>query len=93
MAGQTLAQDLKAHGIAVGMIHPGTVFSGILNTRTEFHRDVDVSVKGVLQAIFDHVTLDNTGCFIDANYGQGVKALPWSTYPCNKRFIVQQISC
>lgn len=77
MVGQNLAQDLKSEGIAVGLIHPGTVFTGILNTRTEHHHNVDESVHGVLQAIFDYVTLKTTGCYIDANYGQGVKTLPW----------------
>ena len=76
MVGVNLAQDLKPDGIAVGLIHPGTVDTGILNTRTAAHHDVDVSVKGVLAAI-DTVTLENTGSFIDANYGEGVKPIPW----------------
>ncbi|CAB9499878.1 Uncharacterized oxidoreductase C663 [Seminavis robusta] len=76
MVGKNIAEDLKPDGIALGLIHPGTVDTGMLKTRTSFHRDVDVSVKGVLKAA-DLVTLENTGSFVDANYGEGVKPLPW----------------
>ena len=77
MVGANLAKDLKPHNIAVGLIHPGTVFTGILNTRTQYHRDVDVSVKGVLQTITDDITLDNTGVYLDATYGEGAKPISW----------------
>lgn len=76
MIGKNLAGDLKKDGISLGLIHPGVVDTGILKTRTEAHRDVDVSANGVLMAA-DQVTLENTGSFVDANYGEGVKPLPW----------------
>lgn len=76
MIGKNIAGDLKEDGIAVGMIHPGTVDTGIINVRSSQHRDVDVSVKGILIAI-DGITLDNTGAFVDANYGEGVKPIAW----------------
>jgi len=70
MAGKSLAEDLKPHNIAVGILHPGMVrtrmtdFSGI--TAAE-------SVQGLLQRIAE-LNLDNSGTF-----WHGVKGdvLPW----------------
>jgi hypothetical protein len=49
MIGKTFATDLQSEKVAVGMIHPGFVFSefgGIGGERREGERDVDVSAKG-----------------------------------------------
>jgi tubulin alpha len=80
MVGKTLAMDLKSpeRQIAVGMIHPGFVATGFDGgkKRREGQRDVDVCVKGVLQAV-DQVTLETTGCFLHGGYGEGVRPLDW----------------
>jgi len=79
MVGKNMALDLKDDKVAVGLIHPGFVYTGFGGEGAERRpgqRDVDVSVKGVLEAI-DQVTLDTTGCFLHGNYGQGVKPLNW----------------
>jgi tubulin alpha len=77
--GKSLSVDLRDDKIAVGLVHPGFVYSGFGGEgqpRREGQRDVDVSVRGVLQAV-DDITLDSTGCFLHGNYGEGVKALQW----------------
>jgi NAD(P)-dependent dehydrogenase (short-subunit alcohol dehydrogenase family) len=78
MIGKSLAMDLQSDKIAVGMIHPGFVATGFDggDGSREGQRGVDVSVKGVLQAV-DQVTLENTGCFLDGGYGEGVRPLIW----------------
>ena len=77
--GKCLAIDLKDDSIAVGIVHPGYVYTGFTGkgaARRVGQRDVDESVRGVLQAI-DQVTLENTGCFLHGNYGEGVKPIDW----------------
>jgi NAD(P)-dependent dehydrogenase (short-subunit alcohol dehydrogenase family) len=91
MIGKSLATDLQSNKIAVGMIHPGFVSTGFGGTggdssssstgsssleRREGQMDVDVSAKGVLQAV-DEVTLEKTGCFLHGGYGEGVKPINW----------------
>jgi NAD(P)-dependent dehydrogenase (short-subunit alcohol dehydrogenase family) len=82
LIGRTLAVDLQSDKIAVGMIHPGFVATGFGGTgeasleRREGQREVDVSAKGVLQAI-DEVTLEKTGCFLHGGYGDGVSTINW----------------
>ena len=78
MIGKSLAQDLRLDGIVVGMIHPGFVKTGFDRTteKRPGQRNVDESVKGVLQAIAQ-VTMETTGCFLHGNYGDGVQTLPW----------------
>ena len=78
MVGKGLAADLGKEQIAVGLIHPGFVFTtfGNINERMEGQRDVDVSVKGVLEAV-DQIQMNNTGCFLHGNYGEGVKPMEW----------------
>jgi tubulin alpha len=76
---KNLSIDLKADGIAVGVIHPGyvfTAFHGDKAPRQKGQFDVRESVRGVLQGM-EQVTMDNTGCFLHGNYGQGVKQLQW----------------
>lgn len=61
MAGKSLSQDLKSKGIAVAILHPGLVSTGM----TDFSDkgiSPEESVKGLLARI-DQLTLDNTGTF------------------------------
>lgn len=76
MVGKGLSVDLRPEGIAVGMIHPGFVYTGFggAKERVSGQRDVDVSVRGVLQAV-DEISLSNTGCFLHGNYGEGVQSI------------------
>jgi hypothetical protein len=82
MIGKILAMDSQSDKIAVGMIHPGFVATGFGGTgdasleRREGQRDVDVSTKGILQAV-DEVTLEKTGCFLHGGYGEGVSPINW----------------
>jgi NAD(P)-dependent dehydrogenase (short-subunit alcohol dehydrogenase family) len=70
MAGKSLAEDLKPHQIAVGILHPGMVktrmtdFSGISTTE---------SVQGLLERIKE-LNLNNSGTFWHAVKGE---VLPW----------------
>lgn len=69
-AGVSLAHDLKPRGVAVVMLHPGSV-------RTEMTRghgmiDADESVRGLLQRI-DELELATSGRFLHQNG----EALPW----------------
>jgi len=69
-AGVSLAHDLKPRGVAVVILHPGSV-------RTEMTRghgmiETDESVRGLLQRI-DELRLDTTGRFLHQNG----EALPW----------------
>ncbi|MGA8032299.1 MAG: SDR family oxidoreductase [Casimicrobiaceae bacterium] len=68
--GVCLAHDLKARGIAVVLLHPGSV-------RTEMTRghgmiETDESVRGLLQRI-DELRLETTGRFLHQNG----EVLPW----------------
>lgn len=69
-AGVSLAHDLKPRGVAVVMLHPGSV-------RTEMTRghgmiDADESVRGLLQRI-DELEIETSGRFLHQNG----EALPW----------------
>jgi len=68
--GVSLAHDLKPRGIAVVLLHPGSV-------RTEMTRghgmiETDESVRGLLQRI-DELRLETTGRFLHQNG----EVLPW----------------
>ena len=79
MMGKSLAVDLKERGVAVGLVHPGFVytnFGGAGSERRPGQRNVDESVRGVIQAV-EQVNLENTGCFLHGNYGEGVQPLRW----------------
>ena len=71
MAGKSLSYDLKSRGIAVAILHPGLVQTGMTGfiksgiTPTE-------SVKGLLARI-DELNLENTGTFWHAKG----EILPW----------------
>lgn len=71
MAGKSLSQDLKPQGIAVSILHPGLVSTGMTNF-TSSGIDPEESVKGLLARI-DQLTLETTGTFWHSN-GQ---VLPW----------------
>ena len=69
-AGVSLAHDLKARGIAVGLFHPGMVATDMTGRNGI---PADESVCGIIQRI-DELTLQNTGRFTHATTGE---ALPW----------------
>jgi len=79
MLGKSLSVDLKPYNIAVGIVHPGYVYTSFQGQDAEKQpgqHDVEPSTKGVLEAI-DSITLENTGAFLHGNYGEGVKPLSW----------------
>jgi tubulin alpha len=79
MVGKTLAVDLTADNIAVGLVHPGYVYTGFQGEGEEKKPgqwDVEPATKGVLEAI-GAIDMDSTGSFLHGNYGQGVKPLSW----------------
>lgn len=69
-AGMSLAQDLKARGISVAILHPGFVSTRMVNFSGEV--SPEQSAKGLV-ARLDGLTLKTTGTFWHAN-GQ---VLPW----------------
>lgn len=71
MAGKSLAHDLKPHGIAIAILHPGLVQTRMTNF-TAGGITPEQSVKGLLDRI-DKLTLENTGTFWHANG----EILPW----------------
>lgn len=71
MAGKSLSQDLKSKGIAVAILHPGLVSTGMTNFNDSGISPAE-SVKGLLSRI-DQLTLDTTGTFWHANG----EVLPW----------------
>lgn len=70
MAGKSLAHDLKPRGIAVAILHPGWVQTGMTNFTGSL--TPEASVQGLLARI-DALTLENTGTFWHANG----EVLPW----------------
>ena len=71
MAGKSLAEDLKSEGIAVAILHPGLVSTGMTNFN-ENGISPEESVKGLLDRI-DRLSLENTGTFWHSNG----EVLPW----------------
>jgi NAD(P)-dependent dehydrogenase (short-subunit alcohol dehydrogenase family) len=69
-AGASLAHDLKPRGIAVVVLHPGSVRTAM--TRGHGMIEVDEAVRGLLQRI-DELRLETTGRFLHQNGD----ALPW----------------
>lgn len=69
-AGVSLAHDLKPRGIAVVMLHPGAVRTGMTGGRGMI--EADESVRGLLQRI-DELRLETTGRFLHQNG----EILPW----------------
>ncbi|PZO45748.1 MAG: short-chain dehydrogenase [Phormidesmis priestleyi] len=71
MAGKSLSHDLAPMGIAIAILHPGLVSTGM----TDFNPNgisPETSVKGLLARI-DALTLETTGTFWHANG----EILPW----------------
>lgn len=79
-AGVTMARELKAKDIAVGLVHPGMLKTnfggGIPDSKAKWFRPVDGGARGVIEAI-DALTMETTGGFIHGNYGNGLKPCPW----------------
>ena len=69
-AGMSLARDLKPHGIAVAILHPGAVRTGM--TGGTGLVDADASVRKLLQRI-DEITLESSGRFLHMDGTE----LPW----------------
>ena len=70
MVGVNLAHDLKPRGIAVFLLHPGYVKTGM--TRGQGFTDPDVAARGLIERM-DTLTLADTGTFWHANG----ESLPW----------------
>lgn len=70
MAGVNLALDLKPKGVAVAILHPGMVSTGMGGSPAAIKPDLSASR---LMARIDEMTLDKTGQFLHA---EGY-ALPW----------------
>lgn len=69
-AGVSLAHDLKPMGVAVAILHPGYVQTGMVG----FRGDVSAKASATrLQARMDAVNMENTGTFWHANGEE----LPW----------------
>ena len=71
MAGKSLSQDLESEGIAVAILHPGLVSTGMTNFNSS-GISPEESVTGLLKVI-DALTLKNTGTFWHSNGEE----LPW----------------
>ena len=71
MAGKSLAVDLKPHGIAVAILHPGLVRTRMIQFNP-LGITPEESVRGLLERL-DGLTLDTTGTFWHANGD----VLPW----------------
>ena len=69
-AGVSLAHDLKLRGVAVVILHPGAVRTGM--TGGHGNIEADESVRGLLQRI-DELRLETTGRFLHQNG----EVLPW----------------
>ena len=69
-AGASLAHDLKPRGVAVVILHPGSVRTEL--TRGHGMIEADESVRGLLQRI-DELRLETTGRFLHQNG----EVLPW----------------
>lgn len=69
-AGVSLAHELKPKGIAVGLLHPGYVRTGM--TKHTGHIDPDESARNLIERI-DELDLASTGSFRHANG----EPLPW----------------
>ncbi len=70
MAGVCLAHDLRERGIAVVLLHPGYVRTGLTGMNGEI--GTDESARGLIARI-DETTLERTGTFWHANGSE----LPW----------------
>lgn len=70
IAGKSLAQDLRAKGVSVAILHPGFVQTGMVG----FNGDISAEEAARrLAARIDDLSLDNTGTFWHSNG----EVLPW----------------
>lgn len=69
-AGVSLAQDLKSRDIAVAILHPGYVQTGMVGFRGDVSAELSASR---LQQRLDELTMETTGTFWHANG----EVLPW----------------
>ena len=69
-AGVSLANDLRPHGIVVGLLHPGYVRTGM--TGHTGHVDAAEAAAGLVAQI-ENLTLDDSGSFVHASG----ERLPW----------------
>jgi NAD(P)-dependent dehydrogenase (short-subunit alcohol dehydrogenase family) len=80
MVGKSLSVDLKDDNIAVGMIHPGFLFTDFGGNHQKAPRPGQRSVQdgttGVIEAI-KALTIETTGSFFHGNYGEGVYEMKW----------------
>lgn len=70
MAGRSLSIDLKGRGVAVALLHPGYVRTGM--TGGTGHIDPDEAARGLIK-VLDGLSLANTGQFWHMNG----TTLPW----------------
>ena len=71
MAGKSLSHDLESEGIAVAILHPGLVSTGMTNFNSNGISPKE-SVTGLL-VVIDRLDLKNTGSFWHSNGEE----LPW----------------
>lgn len=69
-AGKSLAQELESEGVAVVILHPGYVKTGMTGGNGDI--GPDVAAKGLIARI-DELSLETTGRFMHANGEE----LPW----------------
>lgn len=69
-AGKSLANDLKEHGIAVALLHPGFVQTEMVNNAGDI--SAETAAERLAQRI-DGLTLENSGSFWHSNG----EILPW----------------
>ena len=70
MAGRSLSHDLRNEGVAVGLLHPGYVRTGMTGGNGNWNAD---EAAAALVSRIDEITLDNSGTFRHANGD----SLPW----------------
>lgn len=70
MIGKSMAIDLKPHGVAVALLHPGMVKTDMVGPNGQV--EPEVAAEGLLARI-DELTLANSGGFWHANG----ETLPW----------------
>lgn len=70
IAGVSLAHELKDRGIAVGLLHPGYVRTGMTGHQGDI--EPDEAATGLVERI-DELSMETTGSFRHANG----EALPW----------------
>ena len=70
MAGRSLSHDLREQGVAVGLLHPGFVRTGMTGGNGNWN--ADEAAAALVQRV-DEISLENSGSFRHANG----EPLPW----------------